>query len=225
MSSILKALKRLEQEKAVRRPHEIRIDAEIIRNVPLRRRTPLLVILLGALTLFVGGGAAVYLVLKPTMGQRVAVQEPVALRSPPPAAAPPTAIDTSSVIKTEKNVTLRPESMPRPIPPHIQKKSPVPSPATIPQNVLQKFPEAGQAVPVVPQAATPPPQQSAPKAELHLDGIAFQDGGGESLAVINGRTVTRGAVIEGARVEDIQRDRVRLSRGGERFEIILDRSN
>ena len=88
MSSILKALKRLEQEKAVRRPHETRVDAEIIRNVPLHRRTPLFVILLGAVTLFLGGGAAVYLVLKPSAGQRVAVQEPAALAPPPPAAAP-----------------------------------------------------------------------------------------------------------------------------------------
>jgi hypothetical protein len=32
-------------------------------------------------------------------------------------------------------------------------------------------------------------------------------------------------VIEGARVEEIQKDRVRFSRGGERFEIILDKSN
>jgi len=223
MSSILKALKRLEQEKTVRRPHETRVDAEIIRNVPLHRRTPLFVILVGAVALFVGGGAAVYLMLKPSMGQRVAVQESVTSRSNPPATVPSTTIDASTPIKAETTVTVRPESAPRPVP---QQKSPLPSPASLPQNsALQKLPEAGPAAPVDPQAAAPPPQKTTPKAELHLDGIAFQDGGAESLAVINGKTVTRGAMVEGARVEDIQRDRVTLSRGGERFEIILDRSN
>lgn len=226
MSSILKALKRLEQEKAVRRPHEIRVDAEIIRNVPLHRRTPLFVVLLGALALFLGGGAAVYLVLKPSSGQRITVQEAMIPKNTPPVAVPSATPETSATIKGEKSATAGPESAPRAIHLHNQLKNLVPSPVALPQNILQKQPEAGPSAPQIPQAAaTPPPQQSIPKTELHLDGIAFQDGGGESLAVINGRTVTRGAVIEGARIEDIQRDRVKLSRGGERFEIILDRSN
>lgn len=62
------------------------------------------------------------------------------------------------------------------------------------------------------------------KAVLKVHGIAFQDGA-ESAAVVNGITVSNGSVIEGAKVEEIQKDRVRFSRGGEMFDIILDKSN
>jgi type II secretory pathway component PulC len=62
------------------------------------------------------------------------------------------------------------------------------------------------------------------KPVLKVHGIAFQDGA-ESVAVINGIAVSKGSVIEGARVEEILKDRVRLSRGGETFEIILDKMN
>ena len=65
---------------------------------------------------------------------------------------------------------------------------------------------------------------TAAKPVLKVNGIAFQDGA-DSVAVINGITVSKGSVIEGARVEEIQKDRVRFSRGGEKFDIILDKSN
>jgi len=74
--------------------------------------------------------------------------------------------------------------------------------------------------PFVPTAPLVPPTRPV----LKVNGIAFQDGA-DSVAVINGVTVSNGSVIEGARVEEIQKDRVRFSRGGERFDIILDKSN
>jgi type II secretory pathway component PulC len=89
----------------------------------------------------------------------------------------------------------------------------------------------GEVVPPTAQASEQKPAAAAPVATpvkqgvLKLDGIAFQDGGVDSLAVINGTTVSKGSVIEGARVEEIQKDRVRFSRGGEKFEVILDRPN
>jgi general secretion pathway protein B len=45
------------------------------------------------------------------------------------------------------------------------------------------------------------------------------------VAVVNGIPVSNGSVVEGARVEDIQRDRVRFSYGGERFEVTLGKTN
>jgi type II secretory pathway component PulC len=85
------------------------------------------------------------------------------------------------------------------------------------------------AVPPEPEPVVSPTAPGVPlvppaRPVLKVDGIAFQDGA-ESVAVINGVTVSNGSVIEGARVEEIQKDRVRFSRGGERFEIILDKSN
>jgi type II secretory pathway component PulC len=102
----------------------------------------------------------------------------------------------------------------------LQQKQParsLKSAETVPQAVTAEPESVSPSAPVVP--LVPPP-----RPVLKVDGIAFQDGA-DSVAVINGVTVSKGSVIEGARVEEIQKDRVRFSRGGERFEIILDKSN
>jgi type II secretory pathway component PulC len=74
----------------------------------------------------------------------------------------------------------------------------------------------------VTQPAVPVP---AGKPVLKVDGIAYQDSDVESFAMVNGVAVSKGSVIEGARVEEIQKDRVKFSRGGEKFEVILEKSN
>ena len=87
----------------------------------------------------------------------------------------------------------------------------------VPQTVLPEPKTLNPPVPAVP-VVTPA------KPVLKVNGIAFQDGA-DSVAVINGITVSKGSVIEGVRVEEIQKDRVRFSRGEEKFDIILDKSN
>jgi len=78
----------------------------------------------------------------------------------------------------------------------------------------------------MPPSAAPPAVVITPGPPvLKVLGIAFQDGSTNSVAVVNGVAVTKGSVIEGVRVEEIQKDRVKFSRGGETFEIILDKSN
>jgi type II secretory pathway component PulC len=72
------------------------------------------------------------------------------------------------------------------------------------------------------QPASPLPAPVRPV--LKVLGIAYQDGA-ESAAVINGVTVTKGSVIEGVRVDEIQKDHVRFSSGGEKFEVFLDKSD
>lgn len=91
---------------------------------------------------------------------------------------------------------------------------PAPQAAYAPETKALPLPAA---VPVVASPVKP--------AVLKVDGIAFQEGAADSLAVVNGTTVSKGSVIEGVRVEEIQKDRVRFSRGGEKFEVILDKSN
>jgi type II secretory pathway component PulC len=74
-------------------------------------------------------------------------------------------------------------------------------------------------------ASSPAPKRVVSRPVLTINGIAFQDGGNENLAVINGITVSSGALIEGVLVEEIQKDRVRFSQSGEKFEIILNKTN
>jgi general secretion pathway protein B len=60
---------------------------------------------------------------------------------------------------------------------------------------------------------------------IKVNGIAFQDGSSDSVAVVNGIPVSNGSIIEGAMVEDIQRDRIRFSYGSEKFEVPLGKTN
>lgn len=68
-----------------------------------------------------------------------------------------------------------------------------------------------QAVPTVP-----------PPADIKLSGIAWQDEHAGRRAVINGFLLKEGAVVSGAKITDIQADRVRFSSAAGVFEIRLD---
>jgi general secretion pathway protein B len=59
---------------------------------------------------------------------------------------------------------------------------------------------------------------------LNVTGIGWQKGNADRLAVVNGRAVSEGAVIEGARVEEIFPDRVRFSFGGKAFDVPLGKT-
>lgn len=76
------------------------------------------------------------------------------------------------------------------------------------------------------KAEIPPPKQpvqtvQAP-ADVKLSGIAWQDERAGRRAVINGFLLKEGAVVSGAKIIDIQADRVRFSSSAGQFEIKLD---
>lgn len=230
MSSILKALKKLEHEKAVQKPGAFRIDADILRSGSTRRSFSTGVLLTGML-IFACGVAATYLFMKhdPTSAPSQQSQ----------ASRPEVNSESSSGATTVVPVTVTPLAAPnqrsaeqqsRPLnlisekPQSLvqslekQPRSPQPRPSELlPQTMLI---ESKPAISAVPPSAAP-----LKIAVLKVDGIAFQDGTAEGVAVVNGVAVSKGSEIEGARVEEIQKDRVRFSRGAEKFEIILDKSN
>ena len=73
--------------------------------------------------------------------------------------------------------------------------------------------------------ATPPKPavQTVPApADIKLSGIAWQDEHAARRAVINGYLLKEGAVVSGAKITDIQSDRVRFSSAAGVFEIKLD---
>ncbi len=61
------------------------------------------------------------------------------------------------------------------------------------------------------------------QSAIIINGIAYQDDG-ESVAVVNGLPVSAGSVVAGAHVEEIKKDRVQFSRNGERFEVMLEKT-
>lgn len=67
-----------------------------------------------------------------------------------------------------------------------------------------------------------PVQTVAAPAEIKLSGIAWQDERSSRRAVINGFLLKEGATVSGARIIDIQADRVRFASSAGEFEIRLD---
>jgi general secretion pathway protein B len=76
------------------------------------------------------------------------------------------------------------------------------------------------------KAQPPSPKQPAQTvqapADIKLSGIAWQDERTARRAVINGFLLKEGAVVSGAKIIDIQADRVRFSSSAGQFEIKLD---
>jgi general secretion pathway protein B len=77
----------------------------------------------------------------------------------------------------------------------------------------------------IPPSVSPPSVTAKAFPALRVDGIAFQDSTTESVAMINGVPVSNGSLIEGAKVEEIHKNRVGFSYNGEKFEIHLGQSN
>ncbi len=224
MSSILKALKKLEHDKAVKKPETFRIDADILRGGS-HRRSFSAGALFAAIAVFACGVGATYFFMKSSTPAPTSQASKSEIRS-----EPSTAI--SSVVSSSALPTSKPSSPPVE---HLSRQ-PAKPPTAVDKpersgqsagNQSQRAEIPSQAMPTPepkPVISSSPPVMAKP-ATLKVEGIAFQDGGTDGVAVVNGVTVSKGSVIEGARVDEIQKDRVKFSRGSEKFEIILDKTN
>jgi general secretion pathway protein B len=228
MSSILKALKKLEEEKAARRDGTIHLASDILKGEirpGSRRRWLLPALASGALIasvvalLSLRGGTA------SSPGQQL----------PPPASAPPVPRDAvpagqfpgaaqPSAPPTEEPVTviIPPQAAPRQPErrPNALRSLPVPLPATAP---LQTPPAAKPAPP--PEEKAPLPAVAEPAGPtLNVSGIAWQKDSANRLAIINGQPLATGTTIEGVLVEEILPDRVRFSHNRKSFEVFLGKT-
>jgi len=222
MSSILKALKKVENDKKIGKPDQLGIDARILQDGYSNRFSRTAVSLI-AIALFVCGSGAMYFYMKHGTTDVVAPQTP----SPPSASTsqPPATEVTSPESKNSSAETVSPAHLStKPLNASSRTSNDPVKPPRSPQ--LEKLPD----IPPIPVSRPEPIPTTTPaiavtRPKLTVNGIAFQEGGNDNLAIINGVTVSSGTIIEGVRVEDIQKDRVRFSQGGEKFEIILNKSN
>jgi general secretion pathway protein B len=220
MSSILKALKRLEEEKAAKYGERVDSAGGILRgSVGSRRSHVPLVAGIAVLTAvvavivtyaFMGGfHAKPQSTAVPVIPQSVPAPVP-SLQPPAPAALPerPVLPATSPV---------RPQARP-------EAAKPAPAPVTPPAAAVA--PEAVQPKPAATDTAfKPAPAPPAPSTPvLKVSAIAWQKEGAGLIAMVNGTSVGAGEKVGGARVEEILPDRVRFSHEGRSFEILLGKS-
>ncbi|MFA7060169.1 MAG: general secretion pathway protein GspB [Pedobacter sp.] len=230
MSSILNALKKLEDEKSIRKPDSLKIDSEILRGDASRHFSPMGISLLAAL-LFVCGAGATYVFMKPDTGN-IPVSALLPLGSPSSAAV------VTPVAKKQQNQNIKAELpgpgkmlsnrsiLKRDITTPSSAKPPK-LPATV--QPVQQIKHSEVKLPVVPTQKAPMsaiirPATPVMPPSLKVNGIAFQDESTDRVAIVNGVSVSSGSIIEGAKVEDILKDRVRFSYGGEKFDVALGKS-
>ena len=243
MSSILKALKKLEQEKAVRRGAHPDITRGILRNVSkgkMRPRWLFPVSVAGAALVaslftfafmahFQSAGRSAPIVA----GLQETVNVPIG-RAPEEAAS---AAGSSGALRRSENQSE-----------HVIPKA----------GRLTKTPVSGKSASTRPRqalppaeslAATPPPPAAVPAPRLAQEspakvgqlmknsvvhpsspvltvtGIAWQKDSTDRMAIVNGTSVAEGVIVEGARVEKILQDRVRFSFGTKTFDVSLGRTD
>ena len=202
MSSILKALKKLEHEKSGHFPDSLKIDSDILRGTDSFRNFSPFTLALLLLLVFVGGAAAAYYFMSVSKAPQPTVKAPQAV-----------------TIKTVTTLVPAPVIIPGVIP---ARKAAVPArkaPAKTTGSGISEQPEKSNL------AARRESAANAAVPVLRVNGIAYQSSAADSMAIVNGTAVLNGSVIEGITVEDVRKDRVLFQYNGERFEIQLGQSN
>lgn len=248
MSSILEALKKLEEEKATRLSGADNIAGKVVRSNRRIRQRPgwwlpagmacAAVIAAAATYIFTGGFFAANRQAPPA-GPAPSSPSQAAAVSPaaPPQAAQPVAVPPAASAQAPQSVATPP----------VRSASPPRSPAMGPRNRAPAFSPHPAVVRPVPVRNNVPPQQTEPRAaerhappqtatlpqptvstslpKLTVTGIGWQKDNADRLAIVNGRAVPEGAVIEGARIEEIFPDRVKFSMGDQTFDVSLGKAS
>lgn len=230
MSSILKALKKLEHEKSARSPLSLKIDTDILRTVDSSRGFSPYSLALLFLLVFGGGAAVAFYFVRDAKAPREAVTAPPAPAAKALQAKVPPPVITTETLPAEIVVVPSGEA-----PRTMQKKTVGAVKAAKAAKAANRAPakEAAAGVSELQNgsddAAMGAAKGAVPAAadvtSLRVNGIAFQNSSADSMAIVNGIPVSSGSIIEGTAVEEIRKDRVLFQRNGEKFEIMLGQSN
>ncbi len=204
MSSILKALRRLEEEKAALGEGGIDISRDILKRSANKQQARNFWPFLSGFLLFllIGSGFFFWTNSNTSTGdlQTKAEIAPAAIIVQSPVKSDlPTKIETSS---TER-IYVRPA-------PKAESQTRQPPETTITPLKVQTQPEA-----LHPNGAP----------FLKLTGIAYREKVTDRLAIINDLPVMQGTMIEGAQLVEIQSDRVVLSWQGALFHVLVEEEN
>ena len=225
MSSILKALKKLEQEKVAPAHDSLEIDVEILRNsnnTIHNLRFSFLRGILPATLFFICGSAATYIYLNTLDQATIKQQVPYLAEIEKSIAAEVPAV---SVPQVEAGVDIEKEPL-YAVKLPLKKSLAKPENEKLKKTVLPDAPDKSATTNLdqgYPQKQLPSVVENVPL--LQVNGIAFQPEGSDSVAIVNDNNVTGGSSINGATVEEILKDRVRFDYQGEKIEVLLGRSN
>jgi len=234
VSSILKALKKLEKERSSSRDGTSHIASEILQGTSPTNARPRWLVPTTTVVTIALLGALSYPLLRASRSQPKNIQTITQVQAPvlsvPKLAQPPIAsVGNQPVTRllqppaTTKRPTAatavvgRPAAMP--LPPLHQ---PFPAAATSPLSTppAQTLTPGKSGTPA--QETKQPPEQRGPT--LAVSGIAWQKDSATRLAIVNGQPLATGTTIEGVTIEEIMQDRVKFSHNKSSFEVFLGKS-
>lgn len=211
MSSILKALRRLEEERARKSPVAPEIAASLLRHDARRRQSPLW--LWPALIIAVTAVAAALL-----WSWRSA---PVTSQIVTPAASPATIVASAATVERGGEVIIEEvieQRQPVLLPPQTPAVIPAPRPVKV-NPPAQK---------IEPAAIIPPVAASKPAAAVIeerqspvVSAIAWQEESSARMAVVDGLPVMTGEFVGTAQVQEIRRDHILFVEAGTLFTVAL----
>lgn len=213
MSFILKALKKLEDEKAARKGGEVDLPGALLRADarPAHGRVQPVRWWIFIIVFAAGSGLTALLVQS-----RPRTSEAVRAEPPPPAVSATPQAQTPPPRQTAATETAPPVAAAPPPDDQAHSETSVAHRRQVPVKRRSAAPEQTEGpAPSVPAVAA--------STSLRVNGIALQDDPAESVAVINGALMKRGMAVGDMRVEEILQDRVRLSGPGGTVEVHLSR--
>jgi len=230
MSSILKALKKLEAEKSLlETKQEINVSREILKQSAHHRNMVKWLWLLGSSAAVVIIVLTFALLRKPSTDMVATSQVlPVATQTAPVVLPEQNPLIAPQSATTTKNIPLTPTSTPNEA---VLKQTPqIPALTNNGSTELKAVELPGTTAPVAEPQKIEPTLKTAPlpvpaSSELTftLSGIAWNKDSAERLAIINGQPTATGATISGVVVEEILQDRVKISHKGRSFELLIGR--
>ena len=197
MSFILKALKKLEEEKAARQVRPPDISSGILTpDTPSTPSSQRILIPALIMVLVVAGAGISFFLLT---GDRAGMPAGKSLPQPAP--------------RVDQATQTLP-SAPAPL------AAPVVATKTTPSEKAPEQPASGSSHPARADSPSPPgaPAGAAPPG-IKVNGIALQDDPYQSVAVVNGILARKGMIIQGMRIEEILGDGVKFSGNGETFNV------
>ena len=227
MSSILKALKKLEEEKSLHKDEkEVNISREILKPQAGRKSSVKWLWLLCISASFII--IMLSLALFRTSTTREEARRPLLAPLPQlPATSPPlpsTALPRPPEPGGDKTA-VAPPSYPKVLNRDFSPSDT--SPARKGSKTVTELPNTPSLTMELPKTepaikSSSPITASLPNdATLTLSGIAWNKDSTDRLAIINGQPAVTGATVNGAVVEEILQDRVRMSLSGRPFELFM----
>ena len=221
MSSILEALKKLEEEKAARRRGLGNIAGKVTSAGRRARQKPAWTVPVAMAAIAVFAVLGTYAVMGGFSSRHGGTAQLASTTPPLPVPTPP----------LQAAAPVEAPSAPRPVLPAPAPRIAVQSPAATPHASTASPAATKPPVPLLPQTESPsenagapsPPVSAGQFPTINVSGIAWQKDNAARLAVVNGAPVAEGASVAGARVDEIFPDRVRFTYRDRSFEIFLNK--